>query len=147
MQRSLVQPHPLKHTEFLQHGHVPCVRVQAGSRVGLLSAISAALAEAGLTIASARVASRADAARRDVCTFAVHAATAAGPVTDAQALQALPAVIAAHVDRAEANTQHLALLTRSADIVVVAVGLPELVKCVCFTALSLAGCTIIVVRS
>lgn len=105
--------------------------VQAGSRSGLLSAVSAALTDAGLSIARANVASSAHSGC-DTCTFAVHDGATGGRVTDERALQALPALIAEHLDRTDADTEHLALLTRSADIVVVAVGLPELVRCASF---------------
>lgn len=105
--------------------------MQAPDRVGLLSSISAAFAELSLDVVEASIATPSasgdkGAVARDSFTVT---ARGGGPVRDARTLRQLHGAISAHIERASHDAWHLSTLTRSADIVLVAVGFPHLVRC------------------
>ena len=100
--------------------------MQVDNRAGLLHLLTSVFRELGLDIVSARAETAAGVAR-DV--FHVTAAGAPGPVRDARKLERLAALVAARVDHDDRENAHLASLTRTADVLVVAVGYPELVRC------------------
>jgi Tetrahydrofolate dehydrogenase/cyclohydrolase, NAD(P)-binding domain len=99
--------------------------MQADDRPGLLNCIAAALNELQLDAGYAHVAS--DSAKRVHDRFTITDGGA--PARDAAKLQRLPGLVRAHAEGAARDSVHLAALTRTADIVVVAVGFPELVRC------------------
>ena len=107
--------------------------MQASNRPGLLNSLTSVFCDLDLSVTHADVQTHEESCRvRDV--FELKDRNGA-PIRDARTLRRLSALVRERVGgviAAEPGTWddgHLAALTRTADILVVAVGFPELVKC------------------
>lgn len=95
------------------------------NRRGLLHLLTSIFQELDIDIVDAKVETKGGVAH-DVFVITDHRG---GRIRCRSTLERLPALIAARVDHDDRENLHLATLTRTADILVVAVGYPELIRC------------------
>jgi hypothetical protein len=98
--------------------------MQAGNRPGLLHSLAAVFQDLDLEIKDARIETR-----HGIAHDAFRVTDRRGVLKDARKLERLPALLSARLGRMHMENHHLAMLSRTADVLVVAVGYPELVRC------------------
>jgi Tetrahydrofolate dehydrogenase/cyclohydrolase, NAD(P)-binding domain len=93
----------------------------------LLSTIAAILSELGLNVTSARIGKLSSTRALDV--FSVTAQPAQPGLPSHGSAAQLRTLIKQRLQQAHADSAHLAAMARTADILIVAIGSPELVRC------------------